>query len=186
MVESVGRVFVAVAPPAEVRAAVTTHVSALALPTPSVPPQNLHITLRFLGSIDGVSFDRLVAGLDEAVLPAPFRLEVGSLGAFPSPRNATVAWLAVEDGSGALHRLWEAVDDVCVQVGFGREERPFRPHLTVARLRPPQDLRTLIASAPPFSARFRVDALTVFRSDAGPGAPRYHPLERFPLAGGSR
>lgn len=183
MVESVGRIFVAIAPPAELRAAVTEYVSALALPAPSVPPQNLHITLRFLGSIDEVSFDRLLAGLDEAVLPTPFRLELGRLGAFPSPRNATVAWLAVEDGTGALLRLWETVDDVCVQVGLGREERPFRPHLTVARLRPPEDLRTPIASALPFSARFRVDALTVFRSDAGPGGPRYRPLESFALAG---
>lgn len=185
MVESVGRVFVAIGLPPEVRAAIGSYVSDLSLCGSIVPPENLHITLRFLGEVDEVSFDRLLAGLDLADWPSPFRLRVGGVGAFPSARNATVAWLGVEDDS-ALYRLFETVDDVCEQAHLGREERPFRPHLTVARLRPPVDLRGLIAAAPGFSARCSVDAVTVFRSEKDRGTLRYQPLERFPLDGPSR
>lgn len=181
MVESVGRIFVGLGFAPEVRAAVDAYVRFLPLARPTVPPQNLHITLRFLGSIDEVAFDRLLAGLDLASWPSRFRLRIRGLGAFPSARSATVAWLGVDDPSGGLEQLWETVDQVCASAGLGHEDRPFQPHVTVARLRPPVDMRRMIDEAPLVDLRTAVDAVTVFRSRPGRGAPLYEPLERFPL-----
>lgn len=182
MVESVGRIFVGLGLAPEVRAAVDSYVRSLPLARPTVPPQNLHITLRFLGSIDEVAFDRLLAGLDTAHWPPPFRIRLRGVGAFPSARRATVAWLGVDDPSGGLSELWWTVDEVCESAGLGHEDRPFRPHLTIARLRPPMDMHRIIDELPVVDLGTTLDAVTVFRSQFGHGGPVYESLERFPLA----
>ncbi len=181
MVEPIGRVFVAAGFPPEVRVAVAEHLARHPLPGAPVPAENLHFTLRFLGDIDPVSFDRLLGALDEVTLPAPFGVVLGGLGAFPKPRQATVMWLGVTAGGDALEDLQLSVEDACEDAGLGREERPFRPHVTVSRVRPPADVRSLIADTPPLDLRSRIHEVVVLRSRLGGGAPRYEPLERFPL-----
>ena len=86
MVEGVTtRIFVAVPLPDEVRMALAEHVGAIDLPGKVVPPQNWHITLRFLGWTGEVAYDRLLAALDNANLGRQFDLELGEIGAFPGP-----------------------------------------------------------------------------------------------------
>lgn len=181
MVEPVGRVFVAAGFPPEVRLAIAEHLARRRLPGAAVPAENFHFTLRFIGEMDPVSFDRLLGALDEATLPDPFGVVIGGLGAFPKPRQATVLWLGVPVGGGALEDLQLTVEDACEEAGLGREERPFRPHLTVSRMRTPEDVRSLIADTPPLDLRSPVDEIVVLRSHLGGGAPRYEPLERFSL-----
>jgi len=173
------RLFVAVAPPDEVRAAIHEWRADLDLPGRLVPPANLHITLRFIGPVEAVGRDRLVAALDEADLGAGFRLRLDGLGAFPSKRRATVAWVAVEGATETLTGLADTVDDVVADAGLGHEERPFRPHLTVSRIRPPEDLRGLDPG--PLGARFAVGQIVLYRSNLEGGMVFYEPLERFSL-----
>ncbi|MEX0756842.1 MAG: RNA 2',3'-cyclic phosphodiesterase, partial [Acidimicrobiia bacterium] len=155
--ESVGRIFVAIGFPAEVRVHLADRLAHL--PIPIVPAANLHLTLRFLGDIDPVGLDRLLAALDESRWPAPFPLRLGGLWAFPKPAKATVVWIdAVGD---RLEELAETVEDACEEAGLGREERPFRPHVTVSRLRPPADVRALIAGSDPFELSTPVDEIVV-------------------------
>jgi 2'-5' RNA ligase len=153
MVESVGRVFVAIGLPAEARAAVAALIGSLPLPGKPVPPENLHLTLRFLGEIDAVSFDRLCAELDQTELP---------------------------DGE-RLVECQGAVEDACQGAGFDPEERPFRPHVTISRTRPPADLRHVIEETEPLGVAFRVNEITVMRSVLGGQTARYETLERFAL-----
>lgn len=175
--ESIGRIFVAVGFPAEVRVHLADRLAQL--PIPIVPAANLHLTLRFLGAIDSVGLDRLLAALDESRWPGTFPLRLGGLGAFPTPAKATVLWIdAVGD---RLDALAETVEDACEEAGLGREERPFRPHVTVARLRPPVDVRALIAGSAPFELSTPVDEVVVLRSHLDGSAPRYEPVERFAL-----
>lgn len=179
--ETVGRVFLAVGFPPEVRVALAHHVGSLALPGVPVPPENLHVTLRFLGQIDRVSCERLVAGLDEVPWPGRGRIRIGDLGAFPSARAASVAWLSIDDPTSVLDRLRDEVEDVCEQVGLGREERPFRPHVTIARIRPPVDLRPAIAAASAADVATWAESVVLLRSTPVAGGVRYEPMERFPL-----
>ena len=162
--------------------AVAERLERVEIPGVVVPVENLHLTFRFVGDIDPVSFDRLLAALSESTLPAPFRIQLGGLGAFPKARRASVLWLDLFDPAGGLGEIHAAVEDSCEEAGLGREDRPFRPHVTLSRIRPPVDVRSLIDSTPAVDLSSAVDELVVLRSHLGRGVPRYEPVERFPLA----
>ncbi len=181
MVESVGRIFVATGFPSEVRAAIEDRLATVSLPGRRVDPADWHITLRFLGDIAVVAFERLLAALDECRLPPPFELRLGGVGAFPQARKAAVVWVGLEEGTARLRGLQEEVEQACEGVGLGREERPFRPHVTLSRIRPPSDVRRLVDQFPPLGIRSPVGEVVVLRSRLQPDGPRYEPLERFAM-----
>lgn len=151
------------------------------LPGSVVPPENLHVTLRFVGETDIVGHDRLLAALDERLGGGPFSMRLGGLGAFPSARRATVLWVDVTAGTADLQRLHTAVESACDSAGLGREERPFRPHVTVSRLRPPSDVTALVRAVAPLDIVSPVDRVSVLRSHLGGGTPRYELLTTFEL-----
>lgn len=170
-----GRVFAAIRPPPEVVAALDDRLESVAVPGRPVPPENWHVTLRFVGHLEAAAYERWLSELDAVAKPSPFRLKLGGLGAFPKPARATVLWVGVQ-GDGAA-RLAAAADDAADVAGLGREERPFRPHLTVARARPPVDVRWLVDGAEEESLPFRVNEFHVM---AAVGS-RYRTFESFPL-----
>lgn len=170
-----GRVFAAVMPPAEVVAAMVERLEGLSLPGRLVPPANWHVTLRFVGKVPAVAYDRWLGEMDTAALPPPFRLTLTGLGAFPRPKRATVLWVGIE-GEG-LSDLATAVDEAAEGAGLGREERPFRPHLTIARVRPPADVRALIEKVDGWRLPFPVEDFHIM---AAVGS-RYQVYETFRL-----
>lgn len=177
------RIFVAVSLDGEARHALAHALSAgvASIPGKVVPPENWHLTLRFLGEVEEVAYDRLLGCLSEADLGSAFTIRWEGLGAFPDPRRAAVLWVGVGMGLDRLEALEDATDAAIDRAGFPAEERPFNPHLTLSRLRPPQDLTAILASAPDLSIRMRVDRIGVFQSRLGEGAPRYRLLEEFAL-----
>ena len=142
--EQPGNVFSAVPVPVEIRMALSDRLSSLDLPGRPVPPEDWHITLRFLGKTDAPTLDRFIYGLSAAAKPGSFRIGFGRLGAFPNPRKATVLWVGVAKGVEPLNQLNEASESAAVGAGLPPEERPFRPHLTLARIRPPIRVRHLM------------------------------------------
>lgn len=182
MVEGVTtRIFVAVPLPDEVRMALSDRLGSLDVPGRIVPPENWHITLRFLGWADDVAVDRMLAALDEADLGAPFALMLGEMGAFPRPRNATVIWLAASKGLTRLEQLAAVAEEAAQSAGFGPEDRPFRAHLTLSRVRPAEDVSGLLENFADADVAWRCRSVVVYRSHLGRGGARYEPLETFPL-----
>lgn len=151
------------------------------LPGKVVPPANWHVTLRFLGEIDDPTFDRLIAALATADLGSRFPVRWAGLGAFPRPAKATVLWVGLDRGEELLAGLAERVDDAIDAAGLPGEDRPFNPHLTLSRIRPPEDVSTLVATVPPLQVTMGVDRVAVYQSRLGAGAPTYRILEEFPL-----
>jgi 2'-5' RNA ligase len=180
------RIFVAVDIGDDVRRALAAHLGAATgtsnLPGKAVPAANWHLTLRFLGMVGAVAYDRLLAGLDQAPLGPSFPIRFGRLGAFPRPGRATVLWMGIDEGAEDLTGLAETVEDVVAGAGLPPEDRPFHPHLTLSRIRPQQDVRPLLERVPPFARRQTVPAITVFESRLGGGPAVYRPLESFPLS----
>lgn len=152
------------------------------IPGKVVRPGNWHVTLRFLGEIEQVAYEVLVARLSEVDLGRRFHLRWGGLGAFPRPGRATVLWIGPDQGEDALSVLADDVDAAIDQAGFPPEDRPFNPHLTLSRLRPAEDVTALVEATAPFRIPMEVDRVTVYQSRLGGGGAAYRVLEEIPLA----
>lgn len=185
MVESVGRIFLAVDLTSEARQALSRRVMEMAgnreLPGRATPPRNWHMTLWFLGDVARDRFERMSHHLSEAPLGAPFRCRFGELGSFPRARRASVLWVGVSRGAQSLSALAAETAEAVAGAGIPLSERPFSPHLTLSRIRPPRDVRDLLESAPSAEVGMMVREVTIFRSHLGGGPPRYEALERIPL-----
>jgi 2'-5' RNA ligase len=187
------RTFCAVELPDELRTRVAERTRRLRAEFPEVrasweKPEKLHITLKFLGDIEPARVEELSRAAARAVSNIqPFDLSIDEPGAFPPHGQPRVLWLGIVDASGRLAFMHDALETKCAAAGFARESRPFKPHLTLARLRSPQGARELAAAhrATHFEPqRFKVSELVVMRSELSPGGSRYTPLSRHRLGSG--
>ena len=106
-------------------------------------PEQRHLTLQFLGRVDDA--DSLAVPVAESVRRiAPFTLALGGGGAFPSPRRASVVWLGVATGAAELAEVAGVIAAATAPLGFGDDDRPFRAHLTLARVNRARDVRALV------------------------------------------
>ena len=144
-----------------------------------VRPENWHLTLRYLGPIPPSSLELLMYHLSESWLGSGFRLQLDGLGAFPRPTLASVLWVGTAEGTEELVLLKNAIDESMEHIGWEPEDRPFEPHLTLSRVRPPQDVWPWLEADPDLDITLRVSEVTLFRSETSP--TRYAPLETFPL-----
>lgn len=172
-----GRLFAAVVPTPEVEMALAESLAGLAVPGRVVPPFNWHVTLRFAGPLDEVTYERWLAALDQIEAGA-LRIRLGGWGAFPRAPKATVLWIGVD--APGLDDLAASVEEATQAAGLPSEERPFRPHLTVARLRPPVDVSALVRHGELPRLEWRAAEFHVMSAVGG----RYVVHETFPLATG--
>lgn len=108
------------------------------------PPENLHITLIFLGDISVAAVPRAAQVLDKvAAATAPFEVKCEGVGTFGSPRAFRVIWAGVSDPDGRLTRLQAEISSGLETEGFRFEKRPFHAHITLGRVRSPAGLRGL-------------------------------------------
>ena len=189
------RVFCAVELPDELRSRVAERARRLRAEFPEVrasweKPEKLHITLKFLGDTEPARVEDLSRAAARAVSNVePFELTIDEPGSFPPHGQPRVLWLGIVDASGRLAFMHKALEAECAAAGFPRESRPFKPHLTLARIRSPQGARELAAAhrATPFEPqRFKVSELVLMRSELSPQGSRYTPLSRHALEGEAR
>lgn len=177
------RTFVAIYPPPEVRASLSQTVRDL-LPQDVfrwIDPANVHLTLKFLGETGEESLPDLGETLDAVCeRHAPFEARPRGIGAFPSPRKARIVWAGVERGADELNALASDLEESLASLGFERERRGFKPHITLGRSRnrpgvlPPG---TGAVEAPAFTAR-RVELV---ESKLGESGAVYKTLSAHPL-----
>jgi len=151
-----------------------------------IVPENLHITLKFLGPIEltqralvATAVARLAAGV------APFDITLRGLGAFPSLTRPRVIWGGIDDGAHTLISVADAVERALLPLGFSAEER-FVPHVTLGRVRQPRPDPVLtealaLASTRNFG-RVHVDRIALMRSALSPKGARYDELATWALS----
>ena len=133
------RLFVALEIPNEIRSALAVFLKELRGITPQakwVRAENLHVTLKFLGETEAVRVSAIESALASIRSAEPVAMEFRGLGFFPNDRRPRVFWAGME-GSANLKPLAEDIDHSLHQLGFPLEDRPFAPHLTLARFNPP-------------------------------------------------
>jgi len=176
------RVFLAVSLDDESRHRIAARLDGIEIPGAHVSPQKWHVTMRFVGGVDEVLLDRIQAALDEGDLGDPFDVSWGGLGAFPKAAKATVLWIGIDRGFEDLTGLAGRMGIALQGAGLDLEDRPFRPHLTISRIRPQQDVAELVESFPPLGGTLRVGAIDLYQSHLGPHGARYELVERFGFA----
>lgn len=132
-------------------------------------PHQLHLTLKFLGEIEEAELPDLKSALESiAARHKPFDLHPKHLGTFGRPTNITVLWLGLTDPSNGLHQLHADLEFALSRLGHPPEERPFKPHLTLARNKNPnlsRNIRRALDAEPQFkSAAEHVTKLTLYQS----------------------
>ena len=185
------RIFVAVALAPALLAAVSGMRARLAEAESTlrwVPPENLHFTLKFLGGITAPQLTGVVAAAREvAARTQGFTITLAGLGAFPSARRPRVVWAGVSSGADHLVALAEDLDVVLRSAHASREDRPFRPHLTIARVRdaaPVRDLSKEIDALRELEwGSQTVGAIRVMESHLRPSGAIYQPVEEVWLRG---
>ncbi len=148
-----------------------------------VPPHNLHLTLRFVGEVD----EREAALLDEALstIEKPvFDLQVSGCGIFAQRRGPEAVWIGVTS-SPPLVELQAAVERAAVRAGLAPEEKRFRPHITLARLKdtPAPRLQAFVAGHNLFKDTVPVEEFALFSSTLGSGDPVYAEEASYLLIG---
>ncbi|HMD96837.1 MAG TPA: RNA 2',3'-cyclic phosphodiesterase [Terriglobia bacterium] len=149
-------------------------------------PEGVHITLKFLGEIDGGRVEKVVDTLAALGPLAEFWIEVRDFGFFPDARRPRVFWAGVH-APADLTALAGRVEGAMGDLGFAREERAFTPHLTLARFkipRPQPDLAALVETQRHLSlGRFQVSGFFLFESRLSPQGAEYRKVAGFPMEG---
>lgn len=177
------RAFVAVFPPLDLREALAR--AARELPVAGdvrwVTPENVHLTLKFLGEVG----EKDLARVAEALGPVserhdPFEALVSGFGAFPSAGKARILWAGIDEGAERLGALARDVEAALEPLGFAPETRPYRPHLTLARAR--RRPVSLGAEAAKPGIRFPVRRMDLVESVLGGEGAAYSTLVAYALS----
>ena len=176
------RVFCAVELPDVVQARLEEHILRLRKEVPDAAAswsrvENIHLTLKVFGNVEVKRIARISAAAERVVKEfSTFQIGVGETGVFPRPSRPQVLWIGVSDPSGQLSALQERFEDECAAEGFEKEDRAYRPHLTIARLRKPEGARHLADAHLQMkfeTIEVELKELVVFRSELSPKGSKY-------------
>jgi 2'-5' RNA ligase len=153
-----------------------------------IAPENLHITLWFIGEVGDAQGDALANALKHPPSAMPtFDLGLAGCGAFPPSGPPRVFWIGVNRGAREMADLYREIGDRLAPLGYAPESRGYTAHLTIARVKDPgggtsKAIRETLAQLPSECGTCRISGLTLFRSRLSPRGAAYEPLLRVPLS----
>ena len=188
------RIFVAVPISAEARRRAASYIESLRAEFREArvgweKAEKLHLTLKFLGDCD----ERQLRNLENAVANsaksffdseniANFKIQISETGVFPSKRNGRILWLGLHDESGNLAKINRILETECEKMGFEKENRSFKPHLTIARLKEPHKSGHLAEKHLENTfepVEFEVSEIVIYESKLQPTGSIYRKLKSF-------
>ena len=186
------RAFIAIEIPSSIQRAIQQATSGLHQELKGLvrwtAPENIHLTLKFLGDISQSSMESLTQLLcAEADMISPFEFHVHGFGSFPISRLPRVLWVGIQAPAG-LEAMYRGIEAACTRLGYEAEPRGFSPHLTIGRVK--QDIsaahrgtirRALEAVKIDSLGTARVDSVHLFKSDLKPSGAVYTKLSSAPL-----
>lgn len=179
------RLFIAIEIPESIRtsfASLLKEFRGIAPQLKWVRAENLHITLKFLGETDAAKLGALQDALSPVRSPEPVNLEFRGLGFFPNEKRPRVFWAGMEASSN-LQTIVRDVDQAAHRLGFPLEERPFTPHLTLARFPLPGIQPKLLQAMKEKSAQsfgsLRTGEFHLIESKLKPTGAEYTTLQTF-------
>lgn len=153
-----------------------------------VDPNNMHLTLKFMGETPIEKLERIKASIHQVVTTFQiFSIEIKTLGMYPNANQPRVIWLGIQGGENLI-TLHKQLDASLKEVGIQPERRPFSPHLTIGRVRRNADLESVKTLGKTLS-QFKVSSLgnisitqiVYYQSELTPQGPNYTILQSTPL-----
>jgi 2'-5' RNA ligase len=146
-----------------------------------VRPESIHLTLKFLGNIDSATVGQIESVLRDTVKPyVPFSIQAKGLGVFPGVKRPRVIWIGITGQIDQLIGLQRNLDKDLSAIGFSRDKRPFKGHLTLGRAKGSIDanrMRSVLTMYNEFEAEpFTVGPLILYKSDLHPTGAVYTEL----------
>ncbi|HEA47091.1 MAG TPA: RNA 2',3'-cyclic phosphodiesterase, partial [bacterium] len=153
-----------------------------------VKPENIHLTLKFLGQITSEELEKVKLTTRETLKPfKSFEISVSGLGAFPKINYPRVIWVGVDKGKEELKKIALSIEKNLARISFAKEKRPFSPHLTIGRVKSSRGRERLIeiltGNKISNLGNIRVTKISLVKSELTPQGPVYTSLEEIDLRG---
>ena len=150
-----------------------------------VKPENIHITLKFLGEVEENKISEIYEALKKCVSnQKPFDIEVMGTGGFPNLNRPRVIWVGLKKGSEELKTLAKSIDNELEKLGFQKEKRGFSPHLTVGRVKSIYNIHEFVKKMNSVEFKgdtFTADEILIMKSDLKPTGAVYTKLHTIKL-----
>lgn len=154
-----------------------------------VDPNNIHLTLKFLGERDEKKVEKIIQIIDEvAKTKNSFQIHISSLGVFPKIDFPRVVWVGIDKGDNETKEIAKELEEKIAKIGIPKEDRPFSSHITIGRVRSPlkkeklvQALKDLENNLGRQNLEFEVRRITLFKSTLTPKGPIYEALKEANL-----
>jgi 2'-5' RNA ligase len=149
-----------------------------------VNPENIHLTLKFLGDVSRDRIDSIESAITMSVEGLqPFSLFAGGIGVFPNVSRPRVVWVGIDGEIDTLALLQKRIDENLVKIGFHPEKRTYKGHLTIGRIRKapnPELLKTRLREFFDYATEpFQADEVILFQSDLRPEGAVYTCLKKI-------
>ena len=182
------RTFIAIEIPAPVKTALAQLQAELRQTGADVGwtnPENIHLTLRFLGEVEEARLPELKRLCAEiAAQCSSFSLRVKDTGYFPNAKQPRVLWAGLAGEVSLAQELQQRLEAGLTALGFAPEDKRFKPHLTIGRVKSGKNLRQLVAKLEMYSLpelSFAVGEIVLLKSELHPAGARYTPLVKAAL-----
>jgi 2'-5' RNA ligase len=154
-----------------------------------VSPENIHLTLKFFGTIEESIIESIIKLTEGPVQGTPlFFLKIQGMGAFPNLKNPRVIWMGFQEGKEIIVAIQKQLEREFEKIGFQPEDRPFHPHLTLGRMRSNRGKDELVRGMERYReeefGNFQVEKIVLIKSDLKPTGPIYTALREIRLGEG--
>ena len=151
-----------------------------------VQPENIHLTLKFLGERDEKKIEKIKEVIEETAREKVcFSVRLCNIGAFPKVESPRVIWVGIDEGERETKEIAYELEEKIAKIGIPKEEKPFSSHITIARLRSPSNRENLVQELKKLpkiqNKKFPVTKITLYKSTLTPKGPIYEALKEANL-----
>lgn len=182
------RTFIAVELPSEIKnqiARIQAEFKKIPAQVSWTKPDNIHLTLKFLGEIEEKQLNPVTEATRSGCKGVKkFKISLKGVGGFPNLRQPRVIWIGTQDGAEELISLQGKIETELEQAGYSKEDKKFRPHFTIGRVRIPENIERLALALEKteFQAEdIDIDRVTVMKSQLSSGGSIYTALGKIDL-----
>ena len=148
--------------------------------------ENIHLTLKFLGDIEEIDLEKISSVLGESCCGfGPITSHLSEIGIFPDLRHPRIVWAGLDDSKKKFQVLVEALEERLEKLGFAKDEHPFKPHITLGRVKSSANLKNLIQTIQQITFEGKnqhtFEKIILYKSTLTPQGPIYEVLKEFDI-----